>query len=87
MLLCVAPLIMLTPRQWKDAPSRGTAIVLNLLVFLFLLLVFVLPPSYTWQFPQDPRFVMGLKVFGLFVALFGIGMNGRRFIDEHSGAA
>lgn len=88
LLLGVAPLIMLTPRQWKDeTPNRGAAIVLILLVFLFLLLVFVLPPSYTWQFPKDPRLVTGLKVFGLLVAVFGIGVNGRRFVHEQSGAA
>ena len=87
LLLGVAPLIMVTPRQWKDAPSRGAAIVLILLVVLFLLSVFVLPPSYTWQFPVDPRSVVGLKVFGLLVAMFGIAVNGRRFIGEQSGAA
>jgi hypothetical protein len=88
LLLAVAPLIMLTPRQWKeDAPSRGAAIVLILLVFLFLLVVFVLPPSYTWQFPGDPRLVLALKVFGLLVAVFGIGVAGRRFVHEQAGAA
>jgi peptidoglycan/LPS O-acetylase OafA/YrhL len=88
LLIGVAPLIMMTPRQWKeDAPSRGATIVLILLVSLFLLLVFLLPPSYTWQFPGDPRLVTGLKAFGLLVAGFGIGVTGRRFVQEQSGAA
>jgi hypothetical protein len=87
LLVVVAPLMMMTPRQWKeDVSLRRTAIVLVLLVSLFLLLVFVLPPSYEWQFPEDPRFVVGLKAFGLLVAVFGIGVNWRRFVRGLAGA-
>ena len=81
LLLAVAPLIMMKPRQWtRDPPSRSLAIVLMLLVLLFLLLVFVLPPSYRWQFPQDPRAAAALKGFGVLVAALGIAANWRRFV-------
>ena len=87
-LLLAAPLIMMKPRQWReDVAIRSPAIALVLLVLLFLLLVFVLPPSYTWQFPKDPRFVAVLKVFGTLVALFGIGVNWRRFVHGQTRAA
>ena len=88
LLLGAAPLIMMTPRQWKeDALNRSAAIVLIVLVLLFLLLVFLLPPSYTWQFPTDLRCVLSLRIFGLLVAVFGLSVNGRRFVHEQSGAA
>lgn len=88
LLLGVAPLIMIGPQQWKrDAPIRSAAIALVALVLLFLLFVFVLPPSYTWQFPKAPVLVTGLKAFGMLVAGFGIGVNWRRFVRSQAGAA
>jgi hypothetical protein len=88
LLVVVSPAMMMTPRQWKeDGSVRRLAIVLLLLVLLFLLLIFVLPPSYTWQFPEDPRFVAGLKAFAVLVAVFGICVNWRRFVQGLAGTA
>jgi peptidoglycan/LPS O-acetylase OafA/YrhL len=81
LLLGVAPLVMLRPRQWRRDPAgRGTALALMLLVLAFLVLVFVLPPSYRWQFPEDPRFAAALTTFGALVAGYGIAANWRRFV-------
>ena len=81
LLLGVAPLVMMRPSHWRrDPSSRGTAIVLCLLVLAFLSLVFVLPPSYRWQFPKNPALAAVLKVFGALVAGFGIAANWRRFV-------
>ena len=52
------------------------------LVAVFLLLVFVLPPSYRWQFPTDPRLLAGLKVIGVTIALLGIGITSHRFARD-----
>lgn len=88
LLLGAAALVVIWPRQSKDnASARSDAKALLALVLVFLLSVFMLPPSYTWQFPRDPRLVSGLKVFGVLVALFGIGVNGRRFARGAAGAA
>lgn len=82
LLLAVAPLVMVTPREWKNVPvRRGGMLVVGLVAF-FLLLVFVLPPSYRWQFPTDPRLLTGLKVFGAAIALFGIGITSHRFARD-----
>jgi hypothetical protein len=81
LLLGVAPLVMTAPRPWSRDPSgRGTAAVLCLLVLVFLALVFVLPPSYAWQFPSNPAIAAALRAFGALVAAFGIAANCRRFV-------
>ncbi|HEY1251869.1 MAG TPA: hypothetical protein VGH97_11825 [Thermoanaerobaculia bacterium] len=86
LLLGVAPLVMMRPRQWRrDPSSRGTAIVLVLLVLVFLSLVFVLPPSLRWQFPDDPAFAALLRAFAALVASFGIAANWRRFVRGMTG--
>ncbi|HEY2798553.1 MAG TPA: hypothetical protein VGK26_11745 [Thermoanaerobaculia bacterium] len=80
LLLGVAPLVMAAPRQWtRDPSSRGTTAVLCLLVLVFLSLVFVLPPSYRWQFPSNRSLAAALRIFGALVAAFGIAANCRRF--------
>ena len=87
LLLVAPPLLMVTPRGWRDVPVRRGALVLVLMVGLFLLVVFVLPPSFTWQFPDDPRLVTGLEVLGTLIAVIGVGVTSRRFIRDHAGAA
>jgi hypothetical protein len=88
LLLCVAPLVMTAPRQWRrDPSSRGTAAVLCLLVLAFLALLFVLPPSYRWQFPEGPPFAAMLRSFGALVAAFGIAANWRRFVRGPAAAS
>jgi len=87
LLLIVAPLIMATPREWRDVSIRSGAIVLVLLVCLFLILVFVLPPSFSWQYPTDPWLLGALEVFGVLIAVCGIGVTSRRFIRDHADAA
>jgi hypothetical protein len=86
LLLAVAPLVMVTPREWRVGANRREASAVILLVVVFLLLVFVLPPSWTWQFPQDPSLVATLEVVGAAIALFGIGIMSHRFAREHAGA-
>jgi hypothetical protein len=87
LLLCVAPLFMVTPAEWRRNGSvRLSMLVLVLLVCVFLLLVFVLPPSYTWEFPDDLVLGTGVKAFGLIVAAFGIGINSRRFARDEGAA-
>jgi len=86
LLLAVAPVVMVTPREWKNVPVRRGGIVVVSLVLLFLLLVFVLPPSYSWRFPDDPRLLGGLKVVGVSIALLGIAITSRRFVRDHAGA-
>ena len=81
LLLGVAPLVMTGPRHWRRDPgSRATAAVLSLLVLVFLALVFVLPPSWRWQFPNDPAFATALRAFGALVAALGIAANWHRFV-------
>jgi hypothetical protein len=81
LLLGVAPLVMTGPRPWKRDPgSAGTAAILCLLVLVFLVLVFVVPPSWRWQFPDDPLLAVALRAFGALVAAFGIAANWRRFV-------
>ena len=86
LLLAVAPLIMVTPSEWRIRPIREGGIAAVGLVVLFLLLVFVLPPSYTWQFPQDPRLRTGLTVVAAASAALGIAIMSRRFARDHRGA-
>jgi len=81
LLLGVAPLVMMGPREWmRDASGRSTAIALMLLVLAFLALVFVVPPSWRWEFPTDPAFVAAVRTFGALIATFGIAANCRRFM-------
>src|SRR5262249_29446784 len=88
LLLGVAPLVMVRPRQWRRGPeSRGAAVGLVLLVLGFLSLVFVLPPSWRWQFPVDPAFAAMLRAFAALVAAFGIVANWRRFVRGMAGPA
>jgi hypothetical protein len=87
LLLCVSPVFMVTPGEWRtDASLRLSILILVLLVSLFLLLVFVLPPSYSWQFPDDLVLATGLKIFGLTIAALGIGVNSRRFARDDGAA-
>jgi hypothetical protein len=85
LLLAVAPLVMVTPREWRNGTVRRGGILVVALVALFLFLVFVLPPSYRWQFPTDPRLLASLKVVGAAIALFGIGITSHRFARDHAG--
>lgn len=81
LLLGVAPLILTMPLQWKRDPgSRTTAAGLCFLVLVFLALVFAVPPSWRWQFPNDPALVAAIRSFGALVAAFGIATNWRRFV-------
>ena len=82
LLLAVAPLVMVTPREWRNVRLRRGAVLVIGLVALFLLLVFVLPPSYRWQFPTDRRLLAGLKVVGVTIALLGIGITSHRFARD-----
>src|SRR6185312_1412560 len=85
LLLAVAPLVMVTPREWRNVRLRRGAVLVIGLVALFLLLVFVLPPSYRWQFPTDRRLLAGLKVVGVTIALLGVGITSHRFArDDNS---
>jgi hypothetical protein len=86
LLLAVSPLVMVTPREWRIRPLRRGGIAVAGLVALFLLLVFVLPPSYTWQFPGDPALRTGLTVVAAGVAAMGIAITSRRFARDHAGA-
>ena len=86
LLLAVSPLVMVTPAEWKNVPIRRDGIVAILLAGLFLLLVFLLPPSYSWQFPDDPRLLAGLKIVGLSFAALGVAITSRRFARDHAGA-
>jgi hypothetical protein len=86
LLLAVAPLVMVTPREWKVEAIRRETIAVILMVLAFLVLVFVLPPSWTWQFPRHPRLVATLWVVGSAIALSGIGIMSHRFAREHAGA-
>jgi hypothetical protein len=86
LLLGVAPLVMVTPREWRIGPIRKGGIIVVLLVALFLVVVFVLPPSYTWQFPHDPRLRTGLTVLAAAIAALGIAITSRRFARDHAGA-
>jgi hypothetical protein len=87
-LLIGAAAVILIRRREKipSAHVRVGEAMLVALVFLFLLMVFVLPPSYTWQFPSNPLLVSALKVFGVAVAVFGIGVNWRQFAGGPAGA-
>jgi hypothetical protein len=87
-LLIGAAAVILIRRRGKipSAQIRVGGAMLVALVLLFLLMVFVLPPSYTWQFPSNPLLVSGLKVFGVAVAVFGIGVNWRQFTGGPAGA-
>jgi hypothetical protein len=87
-LLIGAAAVILIRRREKipSAQVRVGGSLLVALVLLFLLMVFVLPPSYTWQFPSNPLLVSGLKVFGVAVAVFGIGVNWRQFAGGPAGA-
>ena len=87
LLLAVAPLVMVTPKEWRIGPIRRGGIAVVLLVFLFLAAVFLLPPSYTWQFPQDARLRAGLTVLAATIAALGIAIISRRFAREHAGAS
>jgi hypothetical protein len=88
LLIGAAAVILIRGRgKTPSAQVRVAGSLLVVLVFVFLLMVFVLPPSYTWQFPSDPLLVSGLKVFGVAVAVFGIGVNWRRFAGGPAGAA
>jgi hypothetical protein len=81
LLLGVAPLVMTTPRQWMQDPgSRDLASFLCLLVLAFLVLVYVVPPSWRWEFPSAPAFVAAVRTFGALIATFGIAANWRRFM-------
>lgn len=80
LLLLGASLCALLSAWRRDPPARGTGILLTGLVFLFLLLVFVLPPSYRWQFPTGAPLRTLLEGFGAIVAVFGIAVNCRRFL-------
>src|SRR5262245_8965190 len=86
LLLAVAPFVMATPREWKVETIRRGAIAVILMVVLFLLLVFVLPPSLRWQFPQDPRLLGGLKALAAAIAALGIAITSHRFAREQAGA-
>ena len=81
LLLGVAPLVLTMPLQWKRDPgSFDTAAFLCLLVLAFLAIVLVVPPTWRWQFPNDPRLVAAIRTFGALVAAFGIVANLRRFV-------
>jgi hypothetical protein len=86
--LLIGAAVILIRRREKipSAQIRVGGAMLVALVLLFLLMVFVLPPSYTWQFPSNPLLVSGLKVFGVAVAVFGIGVNWRQFTGGPAGA-
>ena len=86
LLLAVSPLVMVTPREWRIGAIRKSGIAVVALVVLFLLAVFVLPPSLTWQFPQDPRLRTALTVFAGAIAALGIAITSRRFAHDHRGA-
>jgi hypothetical protein len=86
LLVGAAGVILIRPRRMTpSAPVRAAGALLVGLVLLFLLMVFVLPPSYTWEFPRNPLLVSGLKVFGVAVAVFGIGVNWRQFTGTAGG--
>ena len=86
LLIGAAAVILIRRRGITSAQVRVGGAMLVALVLLFLLMVFVLPPSYTWQFPSNPLLVSGLKVFGVAVAVFGIGVNWRQFAGGPAGA-
>jgi hypothetical protein len=86
LLIGAAAVILIWRRGVPSAQVRVGGSLLVALVLLFLLMVFVLPPSYTWQFPSNPLLVSGLKVFGVAVAVFGIGVNWRQFAGGPAGA-
>ena len=87
LLIGAAAVILIQKRgAMRPAPVRVGGVLLVSLVLLFLLMVFVLPPSYTWQFPSNPLLVSGLKVFGVAVAVFGIAVNWRQFAGTPAGA-
>lgn len=86
LLIGAAAVILIRRRGMPSAQVRVGGSLLVSLVLLFLLMVFVLPPSYTWQFPSNPLLVSGLKVFGVAVAVFGIGVNWRQFAGGPAGA-
>jgi len=86
LLLLGASLVVMKPAQWRRDPGRRIAILLIALVLFFLFLVFVLPPSYRWQFPKDPRLVALLEALGALVAGLGIAVNWRRFLRTRAGA-
>jgi hypothetical protein len=87
LLIGAAAVILIRRRgAMRPVPVRVGGFVLVSLVVLVLLMVFVLPPSYTWQFPSNPLLVSGLKVFGVAVAVFGIGVNWRQFAGTPAGA-
>jgi hypothetical protein len=85
-LLLVAPLVMVTPKEWRIKAIRRGGITMILMVLLFLLLVFVLPPSYRWEFPQEPVLRGGLKAVAIAFAALGIAITSQRFAREHAGA-
>jgi hypothetical protein len=85
-LLLLAPLVMVTPKEWRVEAIRRGGIAVILMVLVFLLLVFVLPPSYRWEFPQEPVLRGGLKAVAAAIAAVGIAITSRRFAREHAGA-